>query len=356
MTEQMFVAYCREINLGTGVKKPSAADQLAWIDARIAAHPHGRLVATFTEKEPGCETRKPRAGSANAVAWKDPATNPAARMKRPQLEKAIAECRKNPDAVLLLTEQDTLYTYPWITSAIEEADVPFLTVFQPTERQGHIAPHHASTPGAIIQQWDGDDSATFNGVWEVVERECGQYLAFIRAQRTTMLFRGIPQPHGSAYKATPRTDRRPLDTHPTVQSAVDEWMVARGFQARRANSIMCSPHPKIAENFIHPKNGGPSGAVYAIFPCDGFSYTWCRNEQDVGSLLAPRGDDWTREELDCALWEADIIDGGLEHALRAEHEIMVAGAPYIGIRWKGFRPSIMNKVGFVLRTSAYVEN
>ena len=69
----------------------------------------------------------------------------------------------------------------------------------------------------------------------------------------------------------PRLDRRPLHTAAHLQAAIDKTLTAAGFTALRCNSIFC----------CGGKAAGEFGKVYAIFPLDGFDYTWCESAEDL---------------------------------------------------------------------------
>ena len=76
----------------------------------------------------------------------------------------------------------------------------------------------------------------------------------------------------------PRIDRWPKDTKQTIQIKVDEMLQKMGFTALRRNSIFATSDMLATISF---------GKMYAIFPLNGFTYTW-----------SSRRDDWIVKDKD----------------------------------------------------------
>lgn len=334
MGGKAFVAYYRDIQVKRQPRDPNVSAQQEWVRDRVASHPSGSLVGEFTEFEEGWEN--PKAGQP---------------FDRPQLERAI-QAAKEIGATLLIPDVGRKYAYPSIPLAAERNNVGWISIRPPVVRD--FAPAASQSPG-VIQVWDeADDPAFFQKIWKMVEVECGHFLQIVRKAKVSLLFRGMPEVRGVVYKAVPRIDRGPRDTAPDLHDRIDQWMEGKGIAARRSNSIACSPHPRIAANFTQPRRDDvEKGMVYAIFPCDGFAYSWCRGEQDLAAGIY---DDFSTERLEHILWRADIVEGDLAGALEAEHEVLITGGAYIAISWERFRESITKAVGFKLHNEAYDEH
>ena len=125
-----------------------------------------------------------------------------------------------------------------------------------------------------------EDIKKFLKIMGFIEANCSQYLKEVR--KTGMfLYRGVtPAQHNNApyFIGNPRIDRWPKDTKQTIQIKVDEMLQKMGFTALRRNSIFATSDMLATISF---------GKMYAIFPLNGFTYTW-----------SSRRDDWIVKDKD----------------------------------------------------------
>jgi len=77
------------------------------------------------------------------------------------------------------------------------------------------------------------------------------------------------------FTARPRTDRQPSGLTKMKHKNLDVILSKLGFTALRRNSISCTSNPSAAEEF---------GDIFVIFPFDGFSFTWSKTIDDIGSM------------------------------------------------------------------------
>lgn len=104
-----------------------------------------------------------------------------------------------------------------------------------------------------------------------IEKNCGEFLTAARAANK-LLFRGQSDSEHPVFVGYPRENRRPKDSSAEAQQLFDQYLSALGFKALRSNSIFTSSDDIQAGNY---------GTVYAIFPKDGFSFTWSTKETDL---------------------------------------------------------------------------
>lgn len=104
-----------------------------------------------------------------------------------------------------------------------------------------------------------------------IEANCGEYLKAVR-ETGKVLYRGQHESKSPIFVGYPREDRRPKDSDGEAQKLYDKYLTIMGFKALRSNSIFTSSSEKQA---------GDYGEIYAIFPKDGFSFTWSTKESDL---------------------------------------------------------------------------
>jgi hypothetical protein len=104
-----------------------------------------------------------------------------------------------------------------------------------------------------------------------IEKTCGQYLKDVKETRK-FLCRGQHDASQPVFIAHPRADREPKDSGKKASQQVDAALSASGFKALRSNSIFTSADYDQASNY---------GDVFAIFPKDGFSFTWSTKHDDL---------------------------------------------------------------------------
>lgn len=176
------------------------------------------------------------------------------------------------------------------------------------------------SPGEIDICISGDD------VIETIVRRCSISIGASNASKR-FLFRGVEQ-QCEYFLGIPRLDRRPRDTPPVVHAGFVEWLGNKGFKANRNNSLFTSSSYGAAKGYTL-ENGGE---VFAIFPFDGFDFTWARNCSDLfAEWAAATGEDITKP-LEPFLEGIDFVSTDLEAALLSENEILCASAPYVAVR------------------------
>jgi len=105
-----------------------------------------------------------------------------------------------------------------------------------------------------------------------IEKNCSQYLAAVKEANGRLLFRGQDDAAQPIFVAYPRLDREPKDSDPEAQKLIDKYLSALGFKALRSNSLFTTSSENNASNY---------GTVYAIFPKNGFEYTWSTKHDDL---------------------------------------------------------------------------
>jgi hypothetical protein len=104
-----------------------------------------------------------------------------------------------------------------------------------------------------------------------IEKNCSEYLASCNEARRFLL-RGQDDATQKVFIAHPRADREPKDSSKDAQKKIDAALSAYGFKAQRGNSIFTSSDVHQASNY---------GSVFAIFPKNGFSFTWSPKHDDL---------------------------------------------------------------------------
>lgn len=94
-------------------------------------------------------------------------------------------------------------------------------------------------------------------------RNCSDAILAMQ-EANKFLYRGIekapPMFHGRS-----RNDRNAMDTSSSVTGEVNKLLNIQGLVANRSNSIFCTSNQKDATQY---------GIMYAIFPVNGFKFTW----------------------------------------------------------------------------------
>jgi hypothetical protein len=191
-------------------------------------------------------------------------------------------------------------------------------------------------------------SIPYEGIDRIIatlDKECGESLQAIKAAGS-FLYRGIRvggtttsptwKPRilqgnsPTIFKASSRTNRKPVDTPNQIQNMIDGALEATGFKALRSNSIFCSGYKAAAMNY---------GIPYLIFPLDGFDFTWSKAYADLYSDIIEdlESNEEHRElffyrfEYDPGEWIFDIArydNASLVTAIKSNHEIMIRGEYY----------------------------
>lgn len=331
-----FVAYTREILKKGKVVRPDAGEQLTRIRGKIAAHPHGMLLAEFQENGEG---------------------------SFPRLKEAFTLCL---DSGAKLVVCDHLQSDEVIAAAMHEEEELDVILIHP----GGDAPTAPASAGNeqnevfLIAPNHGDGaSVTFTALMERIAVECSDYIRDVKKTRR-LLFRGASKRDADAYLLSPRKDRQPRDTPAIFHSRVSALMTEQGFFANRANSLFTTADAQMAEAFAEEPvderfawEAVPSkGCIYAIFPCNGFRFTWSRNFRDFGRILRERKlreetsavvcDEVLAYDLPHLVWRAEFASWDFQGALRSGHEVMIAEAPYYAVLWSDLSGAEGRRLGF----------
>jgi len=115
------------------------------------------------------------------------------------------------------------------------------------------------------------------GIIKFVQKNCSIALDEMLATGKYLL-RGTREDNQTVFIGQSRTDssRLPADTPLITQSQVDDSLYQAGFKALRSNSIFCSSTIRTAREY---------GSPYAIFPVNGFEYTWSSKIFDLTGAL-----------------------------------------------------------------------
>lgn len=312
---------------GRSRKQRAAAEeqQIAAIQARADEHPNGRLANIHVESGAGNEA----------------------------LKEALKACW-NRQATLLVCHN--LRDEEFIREALYDEDIEVVLVHPPGQSPEQPLASVSAQPcdfdlGPVtrdIAQPKLDD------LWKAIEHECGAYLAAVR-NNGRLLFRGMTARSADAYFALPRDDRKPRDTPSEFHVAATKLMAAKGFRANRNNSIFATGDAEFAEQFAEEKilsadldtpTPPARGRIYAIFPCDGFAFSWSRNFRDFGGVLHAR--DYSRatvmqDVVPHLAWRADFASWDFDGALMSGHEVLLSG-PYYAILWRDFS-GVTNELG-----------
>lgn len=168
---------------------------------------------------------------------------------------------------------------------------------------------------------------------------CTQYLdATQKAGHGNLLFRGDNYKADDWYSAKTRENRLPLANSVNLQRIADGWLQLKGFRALRHNSIFCINNQRWAETF---------GRLYAIFPEDGFDFTWSPlikdfNNHNIGAqypLEIKRMDDGERHSYKPEIQLANefvekngFTNTNLANAIFSRKEVLIRGN-YYAVKW-----------------------
>lgn len=108
----------------------------------------------------------------------------------------------------------------------------------------------------------------------VLKRNCSQFIPIFKSAGA--LYRGVKLKGGidktPFLKGHSSLNRKPKDSTNTDQIIFDSLLAKLGFKALRSNSIFTISDRDVANNF---------GDVYAVFPINGFQFTWSPEFHDI---------------------------------------------------------------------------
>jgi len=120
-----------------------------------------------------------------------------------------------------------------------------------------------------------------------IDKNCSDFLK-VAKQTKKLLYRGQDDASLPIFVGYPRADREPKDSNKAAQALADKYLTMLGFKALRSNSLFCTSNFGQADGY---------GNVYAIFPKNGFHYTWSTEHDDlvidsVSQLKSGGHDSW----------------------------------------------------------------
>lgn len=162
-----------------------------------------------------------------------------------------------------------------------------------------------------------------------IKRRCKKILEDYR--KTNRIFYRGTSTAGDIFIGKPIANRRPVDTNPIYQKLLDNKLSLMGFKALRSNSI-----------FVTSSEYGTSsyGSQYAIFPIDGFSYTWTPLADDLTNTFDLAGKNYSNDFVN-DLYDLDNKEFvkkyefknnvGIYNVLRSGNEVYING-PYVAVK------------------------
>ena len=121
--------------------------------------------------------------------------------------------------------------------------------------------------------------AKFFNLMKGIEKNCSQIFQFYMDQNKSLstydpafFYRGIKRTSDDALYGKPFDNRRVMTSDSTLNDIFNKKMAEAGFTARRDNSTFVSRSRNQASNY---------GALYVVFPRDGFSFTYSKNVKDL---------------------------------------------------------------------------
>lgn len=124
------------------------------------------------------------------------------------------------------------------------------------------------------------DDSDINDFLHKVETECSDVLGSIRATNKGC-FRGSNRKN-TIFLGTPRQDRKPLDSSWMMHHAYLRMYAEHNIKANRQNSTFVTSDANLARFY---------GPVFAIFPRNGFSYSWSPMPQAGVDIAVPKEDE-----------------------------------------------------------------
>lgn len=135
-----------------------------------------------------------------------------------------------------------------------------------------------------------------------IEKNCSEFLIELE-KADSFLYRGfgmrqLERKAPKAFVSSSMVNRPPKDNQVEIQKRYDQNLKMAGFTALRSNSIFCTGDESNAGNY---------GEVYAIFPINGFSFTWSALIDD---FIHEDGDDYITSDVALKLKEqfSDFVE------------------------------------------------
>lgn len=121
----------------------------------------------------------------------------------------------------------------------------------------------------------GEDESS-DKIYDFIKTNCSDYLAICK-KAGGMLYRGFDSKGGlfNYFIGQPRDNRESLGLSGNQHDILIKCFQLVGFKATRNQTISCASNKKLA---------GSYGRLYAIFPINGFSFTWSTKYKDIGGM------------------------------------------------------------------------
>ena len=320
------IAYYRAVKTKAGEASPTVEQQRAELTRRLAMSPHRELVAEFTEEEIAKDGDLKR---------------------RRQLEKVLAEAARLEDCIIAMPRMaKKAYRYKALPELLDGQKVIYLREPLPAEQSykpAALLGNALSIDAGQVRSIEAD----FDQLWDEVERNCSEILQVLKEVGTRYLYRGVrsttfkragvAEGTPSVFISHPMDDKPALETSPGIHQVAVEWMKLNGFEAHRGNSVYVSTNPGVARGYT--SSSDDDAFVYAIFPCNGFHFTWSRQFYDLGKNFGDATD-----PLDLLL-AADLVSNDLKGSILDEHELLFSGVPYYAINFKKYGKVLNGKLG-----------
>ncbi len=160
----------------------------------------------------------------------------------------------------------------------------------------------------------------FEYVLNSIEKHCSEFLNEFK-QEKKLLYHGFNSNYDTFLIGRSRDKRRPKDSPSWFNKIVDSYLYEAGFTALRGNSIFVTGSIWMASDY---------GTAYAMFPINGFTYTWCADYKDFYEDISDfeiKNSNVSPQEF---VNHYDFRDGELSTAIDTGHEILIHGQ-YIAI-------------------------
>jgi len=167
--------------------------------------------------------------------------------------------------------------------------------------------------------------AEVKAILNTLDRQASRFIRSMK-QADMYLYRGFSSNLPTITRSS-LPNREPRGQSFDQQFKLDYIFKTAGFKSLRSNSVCCTPDINQIDEFGF-------GMAYFMFPHNGFSFTWSRRIEDVGSseMLVSTLNDVTQEELEdypgyCAnfIKDFEFSNTSMEHALATGNEITING-------------------------------
>lgn len=150
---------------------------------------------------------------------------------------------------------------------------------------------------------------------ELIQTKCSDALTAVKAANH-FIYRGFKSgssKNSTIFHAHSRANRRSLSGSERLQSIVDQRLLTAGFKALRRNSIFCTGRKATAQAY---------GALYIVFPVNGFNLTWSPRLRDLVSSV-----ETTDVGIDFVT-DYEFFDNNLAAGISLGKELYISGEYY----------------------------